>query len=81
MNRTAVAPGPRALFVVPSAYDALVEKGVDGMITERDENGYFSRVVTVHPFTATSRRIELGPRRRPPGLPCGACGVPGSAAG
>ena len=61
MTRTAAAPGSRALFVVPSAYDALVEKGVDGMITERDENGFFSRVVTVHPFTGNSRRIDLGP--------------------
>jgi glycosyltransferase involved in cell wall biosynthesis len=49
------------LFVVPTAFDALTEKGVEHMITERDEGGFFSRVLTVHPFTGRSRRIDLGP--------------------
>jgi glycosyltransferase involved in cell wall biosynthesis len=49
----------RVMFVVPTAYDALVEKGVDGMILDRDEGGYFSRVVTIHPFTAQNREINL----------------------
>ena len=50
---------PRILFIVPEDYDALKTKGVDGMIFERDEEGFFERVVTVHPIAFRSRTIEL----------------------
>ncbi len=47
---------PRILYIVPADYEALKTKGVDRMIFERDEGGYFERVVTVHP-TATQTRV------------------------
>lgn len=50
---------PRILFLVPSDYDSLNQKGVAQMILERDENGFFERVVTVHPITQKSQRIHL----------------------
>ena len=50
---------PRILFLVPAELDALRKKGVDRMILERDENGFFERVVTVHPLTPTARTIDL----------------------
>ena len=50
---------PRILFIVPDDYDALRTKGVDGMIFERDEGGYFERVVTVHPIAHRNRIIEF----------------------
>lgn len=50
---------PVALFLVHSDYDALVAKGVAPMIRERDEDGFFSRVVTVHPVAMQRRRIAL----------------------
>lgn len=50
---------PRILFIVPSDYDALKIKGVEGMIFDRAERGYFNRVVTIHPTSFRSRVIEL----------------------
>lgn len=50
---------PSILFIVPSELSALQKKGVDHMILERDENGFFSKVITVHPFTRAQRTIEL----------------------
>lgn len=50
---------PRILFLVPSEFDALARKGVDRMILERDEGGFFERVVTVHPLTPMARTIDL----------------------
>lgn len=50
---------PRILFLVPAEYDALCKKGVDHMILERDEDGFFERVVTVHPLAAGRRVIDL----------------------
>jgi glycosyltransferase involved in cell wall biosynthesis len=50
---------PRALFLVPADYDALRRKGVDRMILERDEAGFFERVVTVHPLALHDRTIDL----------------------
>lgn len=52
-------PVPRILFIVPTDYDALKLKGVDRMIFDRAEGGYFERVVTVHPISFKSRCIEL----------------------
>lgn len=55
---------PRILFLVPSDYDALARKGVARMILERDENGFFERVVTVHPIALQDRVIDLDPIHR-----------------
>lgn len=55
---------PRILFLVPAEYDALRKKGVDRMILERDEAGFFARVVTVHPLTARRHVIDLNPVHR-----------------
>lgn len=55
---------PRILFLVPAEYDALRKKGVDRMILERDEEGFFGRVVTVHPLAAGRRVIDLNPVHR-----------------
>lgn len=55
---------PRILFIVPAEYDALCKKGVDRMILERDEDGFFERVVTVHPLAASRRVIDLSPVHR-----------------
>lgn len=48
---------PRILYIVPADYDALKAKGVDKMIFERDEHGFFERVVTVHPIAYKNRSI------------------------
>lgn len=50
---------PVALFLVHSDYDALVAKGVAQKIRERDEDGFFERVVTVHPVAFQRRTIVL----------------------
>jgi glycosyltransferase involved in cell wall biosynthesis len=50
---------PRILFLVPSDYDALQRKGVDQAILERDEAGFFERVITLHPLALRARVIDL----------------------
>jgi glycosyltransferase involved in cell wall biosynthesis len=51
---------PRILFLVPADYEALRRKGVERGILERDEGGFFERVVTVHPLADSKRTIDLG---------------------
>lgn len=55
---------PRILFLVPERYSVLQRKGVAGMILERDEHGFFDRVVTVHPIADRSQIIDLTPVHR-----------------
>lgn len=55
---------PRILFLVPAEIDALRKKGVDRMILERDEGGFFERVITVHPLTPIARTIDLNETHR-----------------
>ena len=50
---------PSILFIVPAQYDELKFKGVESMILERDENGFFAKVITVHPFSNKTRAIVL----------------------
>lgn len=50
------------LFIVPAEYEALKAKGVHEMILERDEGGFFEKVITVHPFCRTTRVIHLNER-------------------
>jgi len=49
----------RILFLVPTDFDSLKKKGVEKMILERDEGGFFERVITVHPIANKSRIINL----------------------
>jgi glycosyltransferase involved in cell wall biosynthesis len=50
---------PSILFIVPTTYEALKKKGVENMIFERDEGGFFGKVITVHPFCPTTQSIVL----------------------
>jgi glycogen synthase len=50
---------PAILFIVPADYDSLKAKGVEQMIFERDEGGFFGKVITVHPFCSKTRSIVL----------------------
>jgi glycosyltransferase involved in cell wall biosynthesis len=50
---------PRILFLVPADLAALERKGVAHMILERDEGGFFERVVTAHPLADQRRTIDL----------------------
>jgi glycogen synthase len=52
------------LFLVPADYEALRRKGVERMILERDEHGFFERVVTVHPIADRDQDVELSPVHR-----------------
>jgi len=47
------------MFIVPANYDELKAKGVESMIYERDEDGFFDKVITVHPFSNKTRTIVL----------------------
>lgn len=58
------------LFIVPTDYGRLVDKGVAPMILERDEGGFWGKVFTVHPYASrtqvlalneTHQLIEFGP--------------------
>jgi glycosyltransferase involved in cell wall biosynthesis len=64
LSRQQGALKPRILFLVPADYAALQRKGVDRMILERDEHGFFERVFTVHPLASRSQTIDLSPANR-----------------
>jgi glycosyltransferase involved in cell wall biosynthesis len=51
--------GLSILFIVPSDYSSLVEKGVASMILERDEGGFFKRVLSVHPYASKTQTLSL----------------------
>ena len=72
---------PRILFLVPADYDALRRKGVDRMILERDEDGFFERVLTVHPLAMHDRTIDLTPVHRILEFSAGRCVQPASVGG
>jgi len=55
---------PRILFLVPSDYDDLTAKGVISMMGEREEQGFFERVITVHPAARQDRILDLSPVHR-----------------
>ena len=50
---------PSILFIVPETYEALKSKGVEKMILERDENGFFEQVITLHPFSNKTYHLKL----------------------
>ena len=41
---------PSILFVVTGDYEAIKRKGVERLLYERDEGGFFRKVITVHPL-------------------------------
>ncbi len=51
----------RGLFIVPTDYAALKDKGVLHMLDARDEGGGLNRVITVHPFTSHEQTLNLHP--------------------
>ncbi|MEK9628585.1 MAG: glycosyltransferase family 4 protein [Nitrospinota bacterium] len=53
---------PSILFIVPANYEELKEKGVVHMILERDENGFFEKVITLHPFSDKTYSLKLNDR-------------------
>ena len=68
----ATGNGRRLLLVAPTEYDASVAKGVDGLLRDFDEKGFFDRVVMVFPFTRHNRVVGLGA-----GLAIHEFGIPG----
>lgn len=50
--------------MVPETYEALRRKGVADTILQRDEHGFFERVVTVHPLAPHRQVIELNATHR-----------------
>jgi glycosyltransferase involved in cell wall biosynthesis len=54
----------RILFLVAGDYEALRQKGVDWLILERDEGGFFDRVVTVHPLARQEAVVDLNATHR-----------------
>jgi glycogen synthase len=59
VKHTDEVDGPSVLFVVPSDYASLEQKGVVYMILERDEGGFFQRVITAHPWATLTRLLDL----------------------
>lgn len=47
------------MCIVPANYQELQDKGVASHIFQRDLNGYWDKVITVHPFCKYTRRIDL----------------------
>ena len=51
----------RAIFILDSSYESLKKKGVSHLIKNRNENGYFEKVWTLHPFCKSGRSIPITP--------------------
>lgn len=47
------------MCLVPDNYEALDRKGVSSHILQRDLDGYWDKVVTVHPFCEQEKTIQL----------------------
>jgi len=56
--------GLSILFIVPSDYASLLEKGVASIIFERDEGGFFDKVFNVHPYASRTQILELNETHR-----------------
>ena len=50
------------MCIVPDNYEALDAKGVSSHILQRDLNGYWDKVITIHPFCKRERVIQLSDR-------------------
>ena len=55
---------PTLMFVASSDFDSIKSKGVEGMIAERSEGGYFGNIISIHPLARKSRVIEIGKNHR-----------------
>jgi len=56
--------GLSILFIVPSDYRSLLEKGVASMILERDEGGFFKKVLNAHPYASKTQTFDLNETHR-----------------
>ena len=52
------------LFIVPSDYISLQDKGVASMIFERDESGFFNKAINIHPSALKTQDIDLNETHR-----------------
>lgn len=57
-SQAALETGRRLLLVAPTEYDASVAKGVDSLLLDFDERGFFEKVVMVFPFTRHNRIVS-----------------------
>ena len=55
---------PRILFLVPADYEELLQKGAAFTLAEKEENGFFERVITVHPSAHRTQVLDLSPVQR-----------------
>lgn len=53
--------GPSILFIVPATLAALRAKGVEHLLHQRDEGGYFKQVITVHPNAEAEHVEQVSP--------------------
>ncbi len=53
--------GRRLLLVAPTEYDASVAKGVDRLLLDFDEGGFFDKVLMAFPFTRHNRQVSPAP--------------------
>ncbi len=61
-ERHSLIKNPRILFLVPESYAALKQKGVSDMILDRDENGFFEKVFTIHPLSYKNQQWQMNER-------------------
>ncbi|MDD5343453.1 MAG: glycosyltransferase family 4 protein [Smithella sp.] len=50
---------PRILFFASASYETLVEKGVSQNLLDREENGFFEKVINIHPIAKKTQTIKL----------------------
>ena len=48
---------PTAIFIVPTNYSALREKGVLNILNDREEHGKFKKIIVIHPFAKKTQKI------------------------
>ena len=62
LREEAERPAKRgALFIAPTDFERLRLKGTHTMIQERDESGFFDRIVTFHPMNGAWKTHRLNP--------------------
>lgn len=64
MKKDPPADGFSILFIVPTDYASLLEKGVASMILEREEEGFFKRVFNTHPYASKTQTVDLNETNR-----------------
>jgi len=53
---------PRLLLISPTDYQSAVRKGVESLLQDFDEGGFFEQVIIVFPLARTSCRAVVSPR-------------------